>query len=187
MAENTIVIVGDSLSAAYGIEQQQGWVSLLQTRLRQEKFSYVVINASISGDTTSNGLARLPPILQMYKPLITVIELGANDGLRGLEISHIKRNLAQMILMAKQAKSKVLILGMRLPPNYGPVYTNAFQQIFTDLAKQYEVSIVPLFLKGVDENRALFQPDTFHPDATAQVIILNNVWSVLKTLLTKNK
>lgn len=183
MAKNSILIVGDSISAAYGIEIQQGWVALLRERLQKEKYNYRVINASISGNTTSNGLALLPSALKKYQPTITIIELGGNDGLRGLDIAVIKNNLARMIMLVKNAQSKVLLLGMRLPPNYGPLYTQQFQQIFSELAKTTGVHVVPIFLQGIDENRHYFQPDGIHPIAAAQHIILDNVWPALKPLL----
>ncbi|MBV9576829.1 MAG: arylesterase, partial [Gammaproteobacteria bacterium] len=162
---------------------QQGWVALLRERLQNEKYNYAIINASISGDTTSNGLARLPIALQKYQPTITIIELGGNDGLRGLDISIIKNNLEQMIELIKNAHSKILILGMQLPPNYGPLYTQQFQQIFTNLAKRKDVHIVPFFLQAIAENRDYFQADGIHPTAAAQPLILNTIWPLLKPLL----
>jgi acyl-CoA thioesterase-1 len=183
LAEKTILIVGDSLSAAYGIDIQQGWVNLLKERLEEEHYEYRVINASISGDTTSNGLARLPAALKQYQPAITIIELGANDGLRGLQISVIKNNILRMIALAQEAESKVLVLGMRLPPNYGPAYTQQFHQLFTDLANQDDIHLVPIFLQGIEDNKSLFQADNLHPTAEAQGIMLDNVWVVLKGML----
>lgn len=178
-AANTILIVGDSLSAGLGISLKQAWPSLLQERLKTKKIDYQVINDSISGDTTSNGLARFSASLKEYQPKITIIELGANDGLRGLNIDIIKSNLQAMIHQAKKADSKVLILGLRLPPNYGPVYTQAFQNMFLDLAKTNHVSVVANFLKNVDDNDKLIQPDRLHPTAEAQPVILDNVWPTL--------
>ncbi|RDI44523.1 Esterase TesA [Aquicella lusitana] len=186
MAENTILVIGDSLSAAYGIEPKQGWVALLQEKLTKEKFDYRVINASVSGDTTSNGLARLPAALKKYQPDITIIQLGANDGLRGLDTAVIKKNLEQMIALAKKEKSKVLVLGIRLPTNYGPQYTTQFEQIFTGLAKRKDIHVVSLLLKGIDENIIHFQADGLHPTAAAQPIIVANVWFQLSGLLRKN-
>lgn len=142
-----------------------------------------MINASISGDTTSNGLARLPQALKQHEPSITIIELGANDGLRGLQISTIQDNLEQMTVLAKQAGSRVLILGVRIPQNYGSLYTKQFQQIFTNVAKQQNVSVLPNFLNSIDENIDLFQPDGLHPKVEAQHLILKNVWPVLEKLL----
>jgi acyl-CoA thioesterase-1 len=183
LAENTILIIGDSLSAGYGIDPKQGWVALLQKRLIDNNLDYKVINSSISGDTTSNGLSRLPTALTLYKPDITIIELGANDGLRGLQIALIKKNLEQLIQLVIQANSKVLVLGLRLPPNYGASYTEQFQQIYLELAKRDDISVVPLFLKDVDDKRSLKQADGIHPTAQAQVIILDNIWTALLKLL----
>ena len=183
MAENTILIIGDSISAAYGIDIQQGWVNLLKERLQKEKYNYDVINASISGDTTSNGLERSPAALKKYHPTITIVELGGNDGLRGLPLFVIKNNLDRMIELIQEANSKVLILGMRLPPNYGPDYTQQFYQIFTDLSKRTDIRVVPFFLQGLEKDITLFQPDRIHPTAQAQSLLLNNVWPVLKEML----
>lgn len=184
-AKNTILIVGDSLSANYGINTQKGWVALLQQRLNEKKYNYHVINASISGDTTSNGLARLSKTLKQNKPQITIIELGGNDGLRGLSISTIKNNLQKMIEMTKATQSKILLLGVRLPSNYGPEYTQQFQQIFLDLSKEEQIPVVPLFLHGIDENVLLMQQDRIHPGIDAQTLMLNNVWPELEKLLAK--
>ena len=182
-AGNTILIIGDSLSAGYGVETGQGWVALLDKALQEENDHYKVINASISGDTTSNGLSRLPNALQQYKPQVTVIELGGNDGLRGIPLAVIKKNLMHMIELAKSAGSKVLILGVRLPPNYGPSYVDQFHAIFTDLTEDTSVSVVPLFLQNVDNQSQLMQPDGIHPTAKAQAIMFNNIWPKLKPLL----
>lgn len=185
MAKNTILIVGDSLSAGYGIELKQSWVNLLQKRLSEDKYDYKVVNISASGSTTSNGLAKLPHALKKYQPHVTIIELGANDGLRGLDITVIKNNLTQMIQLAKAANSKVLLIGIRLPPNYGAAYTQQFQAIFPELGKQHQVSVIPLFLAKVDENPIFFQPDRIHPTAAAQNQMLDNVWVALKGMLQK--
>ena len=178
-------MVGDSLSAAYGMQERQGWVALLQQRLQENHSHYQVINASVSGDTTSNGLARLPAALEKYHPAITIIALGGNDGLRGLPTPLIEKNLTKMIALVKAADSQILLLGVRLPPNYGPAYTSAFQQIFVDLGDKESVSVVPMMLKNVGERRELFQKDGIHPTATAQVHILENVWPALKPLLNE--
>lgn len=183
-AKSTILIIGDSLSAGYGVDVSQAWVALLQNRLKDEKYDYQVINASVSGNTTSNGLALLPKALDEYHPYITIIELGGNDGLRGLQVSVIKRNLQKMIILSKQAKSKVLLISLRLPPNYGEAYIQQFQKMFADIAKENNVYMVPLFLKGIDENPALMSADGIHPTQQAQVMMLNNVWPELKKLLT---
>jgi acyl-CoA thioesterase-1 len=183
LAENTILIVGDSLSAGYGIDPKQGWVELLRERLQERKLHYQVINASISGDTLSNGLQRLPAALKQYQPKITVIELGANDGLRGLPPTLIQKNLDQMISMVLDAKSKVLVLGVRLPLNYGQAYLDQFQQIFQNLKTRDDVQVMPLFLTGVDDKHELLQADGLHPVASAQTTLLNNVWPALQKLL----
>lgn len=184
LAKNTILIVGDSISAGFGIDPQKGWVMLLQQRLQEKKYAYQVVNSSISGDTTSNGLNRLPAMLQQYHPQITIIELGGNDGLRGLPLNVIKQNVASMISLAKKAGSKVLLLGVRLPPNYGPQYTQLFRQLFVNLAKEESVNLVPLFLNHVDDNPQLMQVDGIHPKEEAQVILLNNVWPILEKLIS---
>ncbi len=182
-AENTILIIGDSISAAYGLNIDQGWVMLLKQRLQEKNYNYRVINASISGDTTSNGLARLPVALKQYQPVITIIELGGNDGLRGLSLDIIQKNLQQMIMLAKTAGSKVILLGVRLPPNYGPAYTQQFQQLYLTLAEKNKINVVPVFLRGVDENAALMQTDGIHPTATAQAMLLDNMWPVLRNMI----
>lgn len=183
MAEKTILIMGDSLSASHGFEPKNSWVTLLGKRLQEEKYDYRVVNLSVSGNTTSNGLAALPTALKKYNPAITIIELGGNDGLRGLLPAVVKKNLQRMITLAKQSESKVLLLGVRLPPNYGPAYIEQFQQIFTGLGKEENISVVPLLLKGVDDNPALMQADGVHPVSGAQKVILENIWLVLKGML----
>jgi acyl-CoA thioesterase-1 len=183
LAENTILILGDSLSAARGIDPKQGWVQLLQDRLNEQKYHYTVVNDSISGDTTSNGLQRFPESLSRNKPKITVIELGGNDGLRGLPPQLIKKNLLQLISLAEAANSKVIVLGVRLPPNYGQDYLDQFLQIYQELAAQTDLMTVPLFLNNVDSNRTLMQEDGIHPTAKAQRIMLDNVWDTLKKIL----
>lgn len=165
------------------MDQKQGWVALLQQRLNNDKYPYQVVNASISGDTTHNGLVRLPDALRHYQPTITIIELGGNDGLLGLQLSQIKNNLINMITLAKRAGSRVLVLGVRLPPNYGITYDQSFQQIFAELAKREGINVVPLFLNRVDNNPKLMQQDGIHPTADAQIILLNNLWPTLEKLL----
>ncbi len=171
------------MSAGYGIEQQLGWVKLLEAKLQAEHFDYKVVNASISGDTTSNGLSRLPPLLAKYKPSITIIELGGNDGLRGLNLENIKNNLQSIIQLAKDASSDVLLIGIRLPPNFGSKYTQTFNENYLILAKENNIQVVPFLLKGIDENTTLMQSDGIHPRAEAQAMILNNLWPTLKGLL----
>lgn len=176
-----IVIIGDSLSAGYGIDPQKGWVNLLATKLeKQDKFK--IINLSTSGDTTSNGLAKFDNALKKYEPAIIIIELGANDGLRGLSLSQMKSNLETMLKKSKAAGIKVLLLATYLPPNYGPVYTKQFNQVFQDLAITYNAALVPMFLDGVAGNTLYIQNDRLHPNEKAQPIILDNVWPKLVPL-----
>jgi acyl-CoA thioesterase-1 len=179
-----ILIMGDSLSAGYGIDQSKDWVTLLKKRLKSNGYSYRVINASISGETSRGGLSRLPGELRQ-KPHIVVIELGANDGLRGLSLDSLRDNLEQMILLSQNAGAKVLLIGMRMPPNYGPQYTNGFHKIYKDLAKQFNTGLVPFLLDGVATRRDLMQADNLHPIAQAQPILLGNVWPGLLALLSK--
>ena len=178
-----ILVYGDSLSAAYGIAQERGWVALLEARLKSEKLNYSVANASISGETTSGGLARIRKVLEREKPSITVIELGANDGLRGLPIAEMRKNLEAMISQAQAAGSRVLLVGMKMPPNYGPDYNKAFDAAFVDLAKKHKTGLVPFFFEGFAEKRDFFLPDNVHPTAAAQSVLLENVWKVLKPML----
>jgi len=153
-AGRSILVYGDSLSAAYGISQARSWVALLGERLKRERPDYIVVNASISGETTSGGLARIKPALERHRPAIVILELGANDGLRGLPVAQMKKNLGAMIEEAQKARASVLILGMRLPPNYGPDYTQAFEAAFGELAKRYQSALVPFFLEDVVEQPA---------------------------------
>jgi acyl-CoA thioesterase-1 len=182
----TLLVVGDSLSAAYGIAPKEGWVHLLEQRLQNKEYKYKVINASISGDTTSGGRTRLAKALQQYQPAIVILELGANDGLRGLNLKAMQDNLAAMIKQSQQIGAKVLLLGMRIPPNYGKTYTARFHQTYYDLAATYHTSLVPFFMEGVAGDRALVQNDGLHPTAAAQGRLLENVWSVLEKILTDN-
>lgn len=184
-ANPTILILGDSLSAGYGIDIQQGWVALLRDRLQKEGYHYQVVNASISGNSTSDGLARLPDALNNYHPNIVIIELGGNDALRGIQIETTQKNFKQIITLSKNIKAKILLLGLRLPPNYGPTYTQQFRLLFPQLAKQYNIAVVPLLLEGVDIKPQLMQDDGIHPRAEAQPALLNNVWPELKRLLKK--
>lgn len=182
----TILVFGDSLSAGFGVPLGQGWVALLEQKLAQNKLnhtSYKVINASISGETTSGGLARFNSALATHKPNIVILELGANDGLRGLPIIDMQANLNQMIAQAKTAKAKVLLLGMKIPPNYGLKYTKNFSDTYTSLAKQHNIALVPFLLEGVAGKPELIQTDGLHPIAAAQPQLLGNVWKVLAKLL----
>jgi len=179
----TILILGDSISAAYGIDTSQGWVALLQQRLRQEHFDYRVVNASVSGDTTRTGLNRLDAALQQYHPAIVIVALGGNDGLRGLPFSEIETSLSRIIEVSQQRGAKVLLAGVRLPPNYGAFYNSRFAALFRQLADSRQVALVPRLLDGIDEHADLMQADGIHPTAAAQVRILDNVWPHLLPLL----
>ena len=178
-----ILVLGDSLSAAYGIPAEQGWVHLLQRRLAERGFPHRVNNASISGDTTSGGLSRLPAALERDRPAIVIIELGANDGLRGQPLMEMSQNLARIIELARQAGARVALAEMRIPPNYGPLYTQKFQAAFGALAKRYHLPLIPFLLEGVAGDPALIQDDGLHPRAKAQPRILDNVWPTLEPLL----
>lgn len=182
---STILIYGDSLSAAYGISQQQGWATLLQKKLLSQHYQYDVINASISGETSSGGLSRLSFALAKFKPNIIVLELGANDGLRGLSVKEMSKNLSAMIMLSKKAKVKVLLVGMRIPPNYGPKYTSSFSQTYRQLSLQHKVSLVPFMLENIAAKPKLIQDDGLHPNVLGQPLILENIWQELKVLLKK--
>jgi len=179
----TLLVVGDSLSAGYGIPRGQDWVSLLQQRLSESDRAYQVINASITGDTTHGGLARLPAALQRHQPEIVVIELGGNDGLRGLDLTSTRNNLRDMVQLSRQAGARVLLLGLHLPANYGKVYGERFHAVYTELAETENTALVDFFLEGVAETTELMQPDGIHPSAEAQPRILENVWQGLNPLL----
>ncbi len=176
-------MLGDSLSAAFGIEIRDGWVNLLQQRLDQQKFPYKVVNASISGETTAGGLSRLPKLLAQHQPDILIVELGGNDGLRGLAPEQAQQNLTTIAILAQAGGAKVLFLGVRLPPNYGTQYNERFQRIYTDVAARRSAPLVPFLLEGIAGNSALMQPDGLHPTVRAQPRILENVWITLRTLL----
>ena len=183
----TILVFGDSLSAAYGLRPEQGWVSLLQQRLTMQGYGYTVVNASISGETTSGGLQRLPRALSLHRPAIVVLELGANDGLRGLPLGTARDNLAHMIDLARQAHARVLLLGIRLPPNYGPRYGGGFAQMYTDLSAQQQVPLVPFLLAKVALNADLMQADGLHPAAAGERPVLDTVWPDLVPLLSRTQ
>ena len=180
---DTILVMGDSLSAAHGIATEQGWVNLLQQRLRDQGYQTTVINGSISGETTSGGRRRLSQTLLQVKPTLVILELGANDGLRGLSLKEMQKNLTTMIDQSQQAGAKVLLLGMRIPPNYGKAYAERFHQIYLDLAKQYQLPVVPFFLESVVQQRELMQEDNLHPTAPAQEKLLETVWEKVKEVL----
>jgi len=177
------MVYGDSLSAAYGIALDDGWVSRLQRRLGAEGHDYDVVNASISGDTTRSGLTRMDKALQVHGPAVLILELGGNDGLRGVAPSETQANLAGMIEKARDAGAEVLLLGMRLPPNYGPAYTSRFEAIYPALAERFGVALVPFMLEGVAGHQVLMQHDGVHPRAEGQERILDNVWPHLESLL----
>ncbi|MDQ1833540.1 arylesterase [Massilia sp. CCM 9029] len=175
-APKTVLVLGDSLSAEYGLSRGAGWVALLEQKLKAEKIDAAIVNASISGETTSGGRARLPALLTQHKPDIVVIELGANDGLRGLPVPAAETNMRTMIELAQKNKARVLLVGMRIPPNYGRDYTERFFGMYKSLSTQYKAPLVPFMLDGVADKPALFQPDRLHPNAQAHPVILANIW-----------
>jgi acyl-CoA thioesterase-1 len=179
----TILVYGDSLSTAYGIAEKRGWVALLGERLKREQLDYNVVNASISGETTSGGLSRSAKVLAQHKPAVVILELGGNDGLRGLPVAQMKNNLSAIIQQARKAGARVLLVGMRMPPNYGPDYTRDFESAFAELAKRHRTALVPFVFEGMGEDLSKFQPDRIHPTEAAQPILLENVWKALKPLL----
>ncbi len=180
-----ILVVGDSISAAYGIEVEAGWVARLRQRLDDRGYSHEVVNASVSGDTTSAGRARLPDALAKHEPSIVVIQLGGNDGLRGLSPQSMRDNLAAMIERSRQAGARVVLLGLRLPPNYGRAYLERFLQAYRDVADQTGVAFVPQLLAGVGERKAMMQEDGIHPNARGHARILDNVWPAVEPLLQR--
>jgi len=179
----TLLILGDSLSAGYGIPAERGWVTLLEQRLVEHAPGWQVVNASISGETTAGGRTRLPALLQRHRPALVVVELGANDGLRGMPPARMRENLAAIIEESLAAEAGVLLLGIRLPPNYGPRYSEQFHAVYHQLAKQHGLPLVPFFLEGVTERPEWMQPDRYHPNARAQPRLLENVWPALAPLL----
>ncbi|TWC29148.1 acyl-CoA thioesterase-1 [Pseudomonas sp. SJZ079] len=179
----TVLVVGDSISAAFGLDSRQGWVALLEKRLAEQGFEHRVVNASISGDTSAGGAARLSGLLAEYRPDLVILELGGNDGLRGQPPAQLQQNLAAMIDESRASGAQVLLLGMRLPPNYGVRYTTAFAQVFETLAEEKQVPLVPFFLEGVGGVPRLMQRDGIHPALDAQPILLDNLWPALKPLL----
>lgn len=179
----TIVVVGDSLSSGYGMAADQSWVTLLQGRLKAEGYEHEIVNASIAGDTSAGGMARLPRLIERHRPVVVVLELGGNDGLRGLPVAALRDNLARMVELAKDSGAKVLIAGIRLPPNYGPAYTESLAAVYPELAARYEVALVPFLLEGVALDRSRMQGDGIHPNAAGQPFIADNVWHALQPLL----
>jgi acyl-CoA thioesterase-1 len=182
-AAPVILVFGDSLAAAYGIPNQSGWVELLRQRLVRENLHYSVVNASQSGETTAGGRTRIAQTLAAQRPAIVILELGANDGLRGLPLEASRANLAAMLQACRDAQARVLLVGMRIPPNYGSRYTRQFEENYRELARQFRVPLLPFLLEGIAENRDMFQPDGLHPTAAAQPAVLENVWRELKPLL----
>ncbi len=182
-AAPAILVLGDSVSAGYGLESQQGWVSLLQSKLTAQGYGYRVINASVSGETTTGGAARLPRALELHRPKIVIIELGGNDGLRGLPLSTSRNNLQRMIELSRDSGAKVLLLGMKIPPNYGPRYAEGFEKVFRELASRYQLAFEPFFLEKIALEPEMMQADGLHPTAKAQPIMLDTVWPALAPLL----
>ena len=181
-----ILVFGDSISAGYGLPHVElGWVELLKTRLKAQGYGYQVVNASVSGETTAGGLARLPRALELHHPSIVIIELGGNDGLRALPIAQFRDNLSQLVALAAASGAKPLLLGMRMPPNYGPQYTEQFAKVFSDLARDKKIPAVPFLLTDIALNQNLLQGDEIHPNVEGQPILLNNVWPQLQPLLKK--
>ena len=180
-----MLVYGDSLSAAYGMPERHGWVALLEERLKRERQDYSVVNASISGETTAGGLARVGKVLERHRPVIVILVLGANDGLRGLPVAVMKKNLSAMIEQSQQSGARVLLVGMRMPPNYGDAYTKAFEQAYAELAKRHHVALLPFLLEGFGDKPEMFQPDRIHPTEAAQPSVLKNIWGALAPLIRK--
>jgi acyl-CoA thioesterase-1 len=182
-APKTVLVLGDSLSAEYGLARGTGWVALLDQKLKAEKIDAAIVNASVSGETTSGGLTRLPALLTQYKPEIVVIELGANDGLRGLPVAAAEANLRSMVSLAQQHRARVMLVGMRMPPNYGRAYTEKFFGMYKDVSTEFKTPLVPFMLEGVAQVPAMFQADRLHPLATAHPTILANIWPTFSGLI----
>jgi len=183
LAAQTLLIFGDSLSAHYGIAEKRSWVSLLGERLKKEKLDYQIVNASISGETTAGGRGRLGKVLADHRPAVVILELGANDGMRGLPIPEMKKNLTAMIEQSQKSGARVLLVGTRVPPNYGAEFAQAYEAVFTDLAKTHKVALAPDLMAGFGEKLELFLPDRIHPNETAQPALMENVWKGLRPLL----
>jgi len=185
LADDTVIlVVGDSISAAHGMEVRQGWVQLLQQRLDKASLPYRVINASISGDTSANAWRRLPILLEQYRPKVLLLEVGGNDGLRGLSPKQMAQNLSAMIETARERGIQVLLLGIQLPPNYGRRYTAVFEQVYRDQAARFDIPLVPSVVEGIGGNSELMQDDGIHPNAVAQPLILELVWNRLEPMLS---
>lgn len=182
-AESTIVVLGDSLSSGYGLSIDESWVSMLEERLRAEGYGYDVVNASISGDTSSGGLARLPALLAAHEPSIVIVELGGNDGLRGQPVQSLRANLSRIIELARDNGAAPILTGIQIPPNYGPGYTGAFARIYPELAADFDIPLVGFLMEDVALNNDLMQSDGMHPNARGHEVMLENVWAVLADLL----
>jgi acyl-CoA thioesterase I len=182
-SERSILVLGDSLSAAYGIAESLGWVVLLREQLRRERLDYIVVNVSVSGETTAGGLARVGEALAKHRPAIVVVELGGNDGLRGLPVRQIRANLSAIVMQSQDAGARVLLVGMKMPPNYGPDYTGSFEKMFGEVAKRYRTALVPFFLQGIAGERDLMQPDGIHPTEKAQPLMMQRIRKGLAPLL----
>jgi acyl-CoA thioesterase-1 len=183
--ERTLLVFGDSLSAAYGLRADQGWVAQLQKRLETQGYGYRVVNASVSGETTAGGRARLQRALSQHQPELVILELGANDGLRGLPVNDMRSNLEAMVATIQATKARLLLVGILIPPNYGPKYTSSFSQVFRELARQKQVPLVPFLLDGVALRSNLMQADGLHPNAEGQPLVLENVWKQLQPMLAR--
>ena len=183
--EPVLLVIGDSISAGYGLPAGKVWVDLLAARLKADGYRYRVVNASITGDTTAGGRARITPLLVAHQPAVVIIELGGNDALRGGRLAATRENLDAMVTLAQRAKAKVLLVGMQMPSNYGPAYVREFNEVFTTVAKTHKVPLVPFFFEGFGEDMAYFQSDRIHPTAEAQPRLLDNVWPALKPLLAR--
>ena len=182
-AEDTIVVLGDSLSSGYGLHLSESWVAMLEERLRAEGYGYEVVNASITGDTSSGGLARLPALLATHEPSIVIVELGGNDGLRGQPVQSLRANLSRIIELVRERGAAAILTGIQIPPNYGPGYTSAFARIYPELAADFGIPLVGFLMEDVALNDALMQSDGMHPNARGHEVMLENVWAVLADLL----
>ena len=180
-----LLILGDSLSAGYGMDREKSWVSLLETRLRESGYSYRILNSSISGDTSQGGLARISRLLDRYQPEIVIIELGANDGLRGINPDITRENITSMVEQSQAIGARVLLAGIKLPPNYGSAYLEQFESIYGDLANEFDTLLVPFFMDGVALRPELLQADTIHPNEAGQPVLLDHVWKVLEPALSR--
>jgi acyl-CoA thioesterase-1 len=182
--EPVLLVFGDSLSAAYGIDESEGWVELLRQRLDESGYPHRVVNASVSGETSTGGLARLPAVLENHQPDLVILELGGNDGLRGLPLSALRDNLLQMVEMSQASGAQVLLTGIQIPPNYGPRYTVPFFELFGEVAKEKGAALVPFLIDGIPQQPELMQRDGIHPKAEAQIMIVENVWPYLRPMLS---